>query len=99
MKLLEGIRVLDLSRLLPGPYCTMLLSDLGAEVIKIETPGVGDYARMIPAEQGGDATFRVVNRGKKSVALNYRNGRGLEALLRLAATADVVVEGFRAGAA
>ena len=96
---LTTIRVLDLSRLLPGPYCTSLLSDLGAEVIKIETPGSGDYARMIPTDFGGDGTFRAVNRNKKSVALNYRNARGLQLLLRLASAVDVVVEGFRPGAA
>ncbi len=96
---LSGIRVLDLSRLLPGPYCTSLLADLGAEVIKIETPGVGDYSRMIPTDLGGDGTFQAVNRNKKSVALNYRNARGLQVFLRLAGTVDVVVEGFRPGAA
>ena len=96
---LTGIRVLDLSRLLPGPYCTSLLADLGAEVIKIETPGAGDYSRMIPTDLGGDGTFQAVNRNKKSVALNYRNARGLQVLLRLASAVDVVVEGFRPGAA
>ena len=96
---LTGIRVLDLSRLLPGPYCTSLLADLGAEVIKIETPGAGDYSRMIPTDLGGDGTFQAVNRNKKSVALNYRNVRGLQVLLRLASAVDVVVEGFRPGAA
>ena len=96
---LTGIRILDLSRLLPGPYCTSLLADLGAEVIKIETPGAGDYSRMIPTDLGGDGTFQAVNRNKKSVALNYRNARGLQVLLRLASAVDVVVEGFRPGAA
>jgi alpha-methylacyl-CoA racemase len=96
---LTGIRILDLSRLLPGPYCTSLLADLGAEVIKIETPGAGDYSRMIPTDLGGDGTFQAVNRNKKSVALNYRNARGLQVLLRLATAVDVVVEGFRPGAA
>ncbi len=95
---LIGIRVLDLSRLLPGPYCTMLLADLGAEVIKIETPRVGDYARLVPSDFGGDAMFRTLNRNKKSVALNYRNPRGREVFLRLASEADVIVETFRPGA-
>ena len=106
MKPLDGIRVLDLSRLLPGPYCTMLLADLGAEVIKIETPGVGDYMRLIPpfvkdARSGEEvgAAFLAVNRNKKSVGLNYRNKRGKEILLRLVRDADVVIETFRAGAA
>jgi crotonobetainyl-CoA:carnitine CoA-transferase CaiB-like acyl-CoA transferase len=96
--LLAGVRVLDLSRLLPGPYCTMLLADMGAEVIKVETPGVGDYARLIPEHLGGDATFMAVNRNKKSLALNYRSARGLPIFLRLARDADVVVETFRPGA-
>jgi len=95
---LTGIRVLDLSRLLPGPYCTMLLADLGADVIKIESPRVGDYARVVPPNLGGDAMFRALNRNKKSVALNYRNPRGREVFLRLASEADVIVETFRPGA-
>ncbi|MBI5028946.1 MAG: CoA transferase [Chloroflexi bacterium] len=106
MKPLDGIRVLDLSRLLPGPYCTMLLADLGAEVIKIETPGVGDYMRLIPPyvkdERSGEdigAAYLAVNRNKKSVSLNYRNKRGKEILLQLVRDADVVIETFRAGAA
>lgn len=97
--MLDGIRILDLSRLLPGPYCTLLLADLGAEVIKVETPGAGDYARIIPEHLGGDGVFQVVNRNKQSLALNYRNARGLEVFLRLARDADVVVESFRPGAA
>lgn len=106
MKPLDGIRVLDLSRLLPGPYCTMLLADLGAEVIKIETPGVGDYMRLIPPfvkdERSGEeigAAYLTVNRNKKSVGLNYRNKRGKEILMQLVRDADVVLETFRAGAA
>jgi alpha-methylacyl-CoA racemase len=95
---LIGTQVLDLSRLLPGPYCTMLLADLGAEVIKIESPRVGDYARAVPPRFGGDAMFRTLNRNKKSVAFNYRNPRGREVFLRLASEADVIVETFRPGA-
>lgn len=95
---LEGTRVLDLSRLLPGPYCTSLLADLGAEVIKIETPIAGDYARTIPAEFGGSTVFETVNRNKKSLALNYRNPRGKEILFQLAGTCDVLIETFRPGA-
>src|SRR5512143_1480555 len=87
---LAGIRVLDLSRLLPGPYLTQLFADLGAEVIKIETPRVGDYTRFAPPEMGLGKMFEAVNRGKKSVAVNYRNLQGREVLLRLVATADVV---------
>ncbi len=105
MRPLENIRILDLSRLLPGPYATLLLADLGAEVIKVESPGVGDYLRMLPPfiqdAQGADvgATFALINRNKQSVALNYRNKRGKEIFLRLVREADVVVESFRAGAA
>jgi crotonobetainyl-CoA:carnitine CoA-transferase CaiB-like acyl-CoA transferase len=106
MRPLEGIRILDLSRLLPGPYCTMLLADLGAEVLKLETPGLGDFARIIPpfitnpanGEQVG-ATFWAVNRNKKSVALNFRNQRGKQVFFRLARDVDVIVESFRAGQA
>lgn len=103
---LDGIRILDLSRLLPGPYATMLLADLGAEVIKIETPGLGDYMRIIPpfirdARSGEEvgASYVMVNRNKKSVALNFRNQRGKEIFLRLAREADVIIETFRPGAA
>ncbi len=104
MKPLDGIRVLDLSRLLPGPYCTMLLADLGAEIIKIETPGLGDYMRLIPpfiedkvtGEKIG-AAYLMVNRNKKSVALNFRNVRGKEIFMRLIRDADVFIESFRPG--
>lgn len=92
---LQGIRILDFSRLLPGPYLTQLLVDLGAEVIKVETPLAGDYSRMAPPAMGLGGMYEMVNRGKKSLALNYRNPRGRELFLKLAATADVVLEGFR----
>lgn len=104
MKPLDGIRVIDLSRLLPGPYATMLMADLGAEVIKIETPGLGDYMRLIPPfvenkETGGtiSAAYLMVNRNKKSVALNFRNKHGKEILMRLVREADVLIESFRPG--
>ncbi len=89
---LAGIRVLDLSRLLPGPYCSLLLADLGADVVKVETPLAGDYARLAPPELGLGGLFAAVNRDKRSVALNYRHPRGREIVLRLAATADVFLE-------
>ena len=92
---LEGIRILDLSRLLPGPYLTQLLADLGAEIIKVETPLAGDYSRLAPPEMGLGSLYEAVNQGKKSLALNYRNPRGRELFIKLAATADVVLEGFR----
>src|SRR5262245_16538247 len=94
---LNGIRILDLTRLLPGPFITQLLTDLGAKVIKIETPTAGDYSRMIPPEMGLGNLFEVINQGKKSVAINYRNPRGREAFLKLTASADVVIESFRPG--
>ncbi len=88
---LEGIRILDLSQLYPGPLCTMILADLGAEVIKIEPTGIGDHARTFRF------LFNQINRNKKSVALNLKNPRAQEAFRRLTRTADVVVEGFRPG--
>src|SRR3990172_10756948 len=96
-KPLAGIRVLDLSRLLPGPYCSLLLADLGAEVIKVETPLAGDYARMAPAELGFGGIFEAVNRGKRSVAIDYRRPAGRDLVLRLAETADVFLESSRPG--
>ncbi len=104
MKPLDGTRVIDLSRLLPGPYATMLLADLGAEIIKIETPGLGDYMRLIPPfvenKETGEtisAAYLMVNRNKKSVALNFRNARGKQVFMRLVRDADVVLESFRPG--
>ena len=89
--------MLDLSRLLPGPWCTQLLADLGADVLKIETPTAGDYARMAPAALGFDGLFASVNRGKRSVAVNYRVPRGREVVLRLARNADVFLESSKPG--
>jgi crotonobetainyl-CoA:carnitine CoA-transferase CaiB-like acyl-CoA transferase len=95
---LRGIRVLDLSRLLPGPFLTMVLADLGADVIKVEDPRVGDYLRAIPPAKGGLAgRYLAVNRGKRSLALDLKAPAGREALLKMAAKADVVVESFRPG--
>ena len=92
---LEGIRVLDLSRLLPGPYLTQLMADLGAEVIKVETPLAGDHVRLAPPEMGLGNMYETINRNKKSLALNYRNARGRELFIEISKTADVVLEGFR----
>lgn len=94
---LSGIRVLDLSRLLPGPYGTQLLGDMGADVIKVEQPGVGDYAREMDAAGGRDGVFGAVNRGKRSVALDLGDAEGREAFFRLVESADVVLEQFRPG--
>lgn len=97
-QLLTGLRVLDLSRLLPGPYCTMLLADQGADVIKVEDPAGGDYARFIdPVVDGVSVVFEMLNRGKCSVALNLKAEAGREIFLRLAEEADVILEGFRPG--
>lgn len=95
---LTGIRVLDLTRLLPGAFCTQLLADLGAEVIKVEEPGTGDYMRWTPPMDGEQsALFNALNRNKKSMELDLKSPRGREALLRLVDTANVLVEGFRPG--
>jgi len=95
---LQGIRVLDLSRLLPGPFLTMVLADLGADVIKIEDPRLGDYMRQVPPAKGGiSGRFLAINRGKRSIVLDLKAPAGRDALLRLAAQADVVVESFRPG--
>jgi crotonobetainyl-CoA:carnitine CoA-transferase CaiB-like acyl-CoA transferase len=98
---LDGIRVLDLSRVLAGPYCTMVLADLGAEVIKVERPGEGDETRTWgPPYLGGQSTyFLSINRGKRSVALDLARPEAQEALVRLARKAQVVVENFRPGVA
>ena len=89
---LDGIRILDLSRLLPGPYCSMLLSDLGAEVIKFEQPGVGDYVREMVPE-----LFMSVNRNKKSVTLNLKSEKGKKIFYRMVEKSDVILEGFSPG--
>jgi len=98
---LTGVRVLDLSRVLAGPYCTMLLADLGADVIKIERPGTGDETRTWgPPFAGGEAAYYLaLNRNKRSVALDLHDPDARESFLRLAAEADVVVENFRPGGA
>ncbi|MEO8409537.1 MAG: CaiB/BaiF CoA-transferase family protein [Propionivibrio sp.] len=94
---LAGLRVLDLTRLLPGPLATMHLGDLGADVIKIEDTGGGDYARGAGAVHNGTSYFELVNRNKRSLTLDLKQAAGVAAFMRLAATADVIVEGFRPG--
>jgi crotonobetainyl-CoA:carnitine CoA-transferase CaiB-like acyl-CoA transferase len=94
---LEGLRVVDLSVFLPGPYLTLALADHGAEVIKVEPPG-GDPTRHIGASDGrSNVYFRSLNRGKKSVVLDLKDAHNVDRLLALAATADVFVESFRPG--
>ena len=98
MRPLDGITVLDLTRLLPGAVATMMLGDFGADVIKIEQPGIGDPARQMRAgikSKGG--YFFVTNRNKRSITINLKHPAGREAFLKLAARADVVIEGFRPG--
>ena len=96
---LHGIRVLDLTRVLAGPYCTMFLGDLGAEVVKVEQPGVGDDTRgWGPPFTGGEsAYFLCVNRNKKSVTIDLKSTEGVALLRRLAERADVLIENFRPG--
>ncbi|NVJ20159.1 MULTISPECIES: CaiB/BaiF CoA transferase family protein [Myxococcus] len=95
---LTGLRVLDLSRLLPGPYATLVLADLGATVVKVEEPEGGDYVRaMPPSRDDVGALFYGLNRNKRSLTLNLKTPEGRDALKRLARTHDVLVESFRPG--
>ena len=100
---LSGLRVLDLTRLLPGGFCTLLLADFGADVLKVEDTGMGDYVRWAPPYYDGaedsakSALYLSLNRGKRSIRLNLKDERGREALLRLVREYDVLVESFRPG--
>jgi crotonobetainyl-CoA:carnitine CoA-transferase CaiB-like acyl-CoA transferase len=100
---LEGVRVLDLTRLLPGGFCSLLLADLGADVLKVEDTGMGDYIRWAPpyhegaAESANSALFLALNRNKRSVRINLKEDRGREVFLRLVEDYDVVLESFRPG--
>ena len=100
--LLAGLRILDLTNVLAGPFCCYQLAQLGAEVIKVEAPGTGDLARQLGADPELNrrlmgASFLAQNAGKRSITLNLKNRSAREAFLRLVATADVVVENFRPG--
>src|SRR3954464_422161 len=103
MSALDGIRVLDLSRLLPGGFCSLLLADFGAEVLKVEDTGMGDYIRWSPPyyegaeESSKSALFLSLNRNKRSIRLNLKHDRGREVLLKLVREYDVVLESFRPG--
>jgi alpha-methylacyl-CoA racemase len=103
MSALSDVRVLDLSRLLPGGFCSLLLADFGAEVLKVEDTGMGDYLRWsAPGYDGADdstrsALFLALNRGKRSIRLNLKEEQGREVLLRLAREYDVLLESFRPG--
>jgi crotonobetainyl-CoA:carnitine CoA-transferase CaiB-like acyl-CoA transferase len=95
---LEGMRVLDLTRLLPGATCTMMLVDLGADVIKVEDPNGGDYVRWSqPQIDGQSVFFRMNNRGKRAMIIDLKNAEGQAVLKRLVESADVLIEGFRPG--
>ncbi|MBB4662708.1 CaiB/BaiF CoA transferase family protein [Conexibacter arvalis] len=100
---LAGLRVLDLSRLLPGPFCSLLLADLGAEVLKVEDTGMGDYVRWSPPyvegveESARSALFLALNRNKRSIRVDLKSEAGREVLLRLVRDSDVLLESFRPG--
>ena len=99
MGFLDGVRVVDATRLLPGGFCTMILSDMGAEVIKVEQPGLGDYMRATPpTKDGRSPVHATVNRNKKSIGIDLKSAEGKAVMRRLLRTADVFVEGFRPGA-
>ena len=100
---LEGVKVLDLTRLLPGGFCSLLLADFGADVLKVEDTGMGDYVRWAPPYYEGaedsakSALFLALNRNKRSIRINLKEERGREVLLRLVKEYDVVLESFRPG--
>lgn len=98
-KIFEGIRVLDFTRVLAGPYCTRLLADMGAEVIKVEQPGIGDDARHFPyyLDQGDTGYYLQQNCGKKSISLDMKKKETIEILKKLVVVSDIVVENFRPG--
>ncbi|MEA2385881.1 MAG: alpha-methylacyl-CoA racemase, partial [Thermoleophilaceae bacterium] len=103
MSALEGVKVLDLTRLLPGGFCSLLLADFGADVLKVEDTGMGDYVRWAPPyhegaeESAKSALFLSLNRNKRSIRINLKEERGREVLLRLVKEYDVVLESFRPG--
>jgi crotonobetainyl-CoA:carnitine CoA-transferase CaiB-like acyl-CoA transferase len=100
---LEGVKVLDLTRLLPGGFCTLLLADFGADVLKVEDTGMGDYVRWAPPlyegaeDSASSSLFLALNRNKRSIRINLKEERGREVLLRLVKEYDVVIESFRPG--
>src|SRR5216117_1238574 len=103
---LSDVRVLDLTRLLPGGFCSLLLADFGADVVKVEDTGMGDYVRWAPPYYGSEehqalgtrsALYLALNRGKRSIRLDLKSEAGRDTLLRLAGDYDVVLESFRPG--
>jgi crotonobetainyl-CoA:carnitine CoA-transferase CaiB-like acyl-CoA transferase len=99
MSMLEGIRVLDLSRVIAGPYCAAFLADLGADVIKVERPPLGDDLRVLRGKNGMSASFAAINRNKRGIALDLQKSEGTKIAFELAKRADVVVENFLPGVA
>ncbi len=103
MLALEGVKILDLSRVIPGTFCTMLLGDLGAEVVKVETPGLTEFVGSSRSLQGEEnrkkAAYYAPNRNKKSITVNLKSEAGREIFYRLSKQADVIIEGFRPGVA
>src|SRR3954467_10505049 len=103
MSALSDIKVLDLSRLLPGGFCSLLLADYGADVLKVEDTGTGDYVRWAPpfyegaGRSAASALFLALNRGKRSIRIDLKTEEGREVLLALARDADVLLESFRPG--
>ena len=94
--LLQGVRVLDLSRVMSGPFCTSMLADLGAEIIKIEMPNSGDEARSLGPFKDKESTyFMLLNRDKKSVSINLKKEEGIQLIRQLVLECDVLVENFR----
>jgi len=94
---LEGLRVLDVTQVMAGPFCSMLLADLGADVIKVEPPA-GDSTRQMPGAVGSDSPpFNALNRGKRSIVLNLKTGEGRDAFTRLARSTDILIENYRPG--
>ena len=94
---LDALRVLDVTQVMAGPYCAMVLADLGADVIKIEPPA-GDSTRVMPGAVGLDSpSFNAVNRGKRSVVLNLKRPEARDAFARLARSVDVIIENYRPG--
>src|SRR4029077_14685872 len=94
---LEGIRVLDVTQVMAGPYCSMMLADLGATVVKVEPP-TGDSTRQMPGAAGNDTpAFNAVNRGKRSIVLNLKTAEARDVCARLARSSDIVIENYRPG--
>src|SRR4051812_18925893 len=94
---LEGLRVLDVTQVMAGPFCAMQLADLGADVVKVEPPG-GDSTRQMPGAVGADSpAFNAVNRGKRSIVINLKTTQGRDVFERLARSSDILIENYRPG--